>query len=189
MLRVSLLSSSPHCHETDDRGAVSPGWPESVDPGRLHTRAGPTPRSVLYSFGFPFSSLFRSLRDQPFATLRGPLCPPTGTRTGSSTTCLCARLSAFELLCGATDIQRGGAGSTRWIALLGRACRRHRQLLSTRGSGVTHCLCVQYLPSRHPWEPPSNRPFAKRLVMGPGQRRFRPGRRRAHPWLEPPATS
>jgi hypothetical protein len=29
----------------------------------------------------------------------------------------------------------GDAGSVRWIAILGRACRRHRQLLSTQGNG------------------------------------------------------
>jgi hypothetical protein len=47
----------------------------------------------------------------------------------------------IELRCGATDINIGDAGSVRWIAFLGRACRRHRQLLSTHGNdGVIRYL-------------------------------------------------
>ena len=49
----------------------------------------------------------------------------------------------FELLCRATGITVGGAGSIRWIAFLGRACRCHRQLLSSRGNReVVHCRNV-----------------------------------------------
>jgi hypothetical protein len=42
--------------------------------------------------------------------------------------------SLDDLLRGVTDSDVGDAGSTRWIAFLGRACRGHRQLLSTWGN-------------------------------------------------------
>src|SRR5216684_2895990 len=70
-----------------------------------------------------------------------------------------------ELLCGVTASDSGDAGSTRWIAFLDRACRRHRQLLSTRGNGhstrrrneFSVCLFADHVnptrtaPSRTPW--------------------------------------
>ena len=43
--------------------------------------------------------------------------------------------SPCTLRCSVTDVNTGDAVSARWIAFLGRACRRHRQLLSTQGNG------------------------------------------------------
>jgi len=80
--------------------------------------------------------------------VRWPPCRPTGTRSGSSAT-TSPGSSPCELRCGATDVSIGGAGSVRWIALLGRACRRHRQLLSTQGNGgVFHCRSLASISLR-----------------------------------------
>jgi len=76
--------------------------------------------------------------------VRGSPCWPTGTRTGASAASSVRPASRPQgLLCGATDISVGDAGSVRWIAFLGRACRRHRQLLSTQGNGGV----IRYLTS------------------------------------------
>ena len=70
------------------------------------------------------------------------------------------------LLGGATETDIGDAFSTRRIGLLGRACRLHRQLLSTRGNGgCSGCRSLfQYPPRPPPCEPHANWAFAKALV-------------------------
>jgi hypothetical protein len=61
-------------------------------------------------------------------------------------------LSPRELLCGVTDSNIDDADLTRRLAFLGRACRWHRQLLSSRGDGdVTHVgygssICLRRRP-------------------------------------------
>ena len=71
------------------------------------------------------------------------------------------------LLAGATETDIGDATSTRRIGLLGRACRWHRQLLSTRGNGGCS-VCRSLASSIHlalpPCEPHANWAFAKALV-------------------------
>jgi hypothetical protein len=199
VLPVALPSSSPHCHETDAPGGkISPtershrqkfgNAPARVrravrecpppDASRTDAEVGP----VLVQCPV------RSPRDQPFATLVGATSSADRHTHRLGSTWLSARLTALELLCGTTDANIGGAGSTRWIALLGRACRRHRQLLSTRGNGVIRYLTGSSICPLVAHVNPS-RTGHSRTTWSPGRGRRHSSASGAHPWVEPPATS
>ena len=164
VLPVALLSSSPHCHETDELGkpprgrsrrgfAGVTGVRPEVGRSSAGSRPGvgrksaevrrdssPTSRTDAEVGPVLVQCPVRSLRDQPFATLVGAT-----SSAGRHTHRLGLDLALCKVACPRAALRRhrhqvSGAGSTRWIAFLGRACRRHRQLLSTRGNGVIRYL-------------------------------------------------
>ena len=112
------------------------------DPGKIQTREGPATVGPV---------LTRSCCSASFSVLpsvRSPPDPVLGA-VGAGATLSAGRhthrrdrglvhtpdFTPSGLLCGVTDTDIGDATSTRRTGLLGRACRLHRQLLSTRGNG------------------------------------------------------
>ena len=166
-------SSSPYCHQH----CASESCPGRPGPRPyLRTRTGPAPKAgpVLV-----FHCACTQLNTAP---VLGVVCEgrlvgrpehaPAQARPLRRASCL------RELLCGATDINTGDAGSVRWIAFLGRACRRHRQLLSTMGNGGHSPLAnlpFSISRARRVREPPLNWPFANVLVIA------RYGKHNLHP--------
>ena len=163
-------------HGTATPADARPHW----DRGVAETREGPASfRPVLTrsdascSASFMLRSSVRSPWLQPAAQwVRGPPCRPAGTRTGANAASLhTPDFTPSGLLWGATETDIGDATSTRRIGLLGRACRLHRQLLSTRGNGG--CSVCRSLASSIHLAPRrvnptrtghSRRPWSRRLV-------------------------
>ena len=126
--RASSTMARPH-RGTHDAAAAPDGADEGPASRPALTRSDASCKCFVLSVCSP--------RLQPAAQwVRGPPCRPAGTRTGANAASCIRRTSRqAELLGGATETDIGDAFSTRRIGLLGRACRLHRQLLSTRGNG------------------------------------------------------
>ena len=150
-------SSPPHCH-------VPRHWPRSTGPGdasRTGGEAGPELVVVL---------CWQQNRSAPAIGAVGAGGGPDGlpahapARVGLIHT---PSISPSDLTASRHRSDIGDAGSTRRIAFLGRACRCHRQLLSTQGNGREPIAVVGPVSaSLSHCEPHVNRSFAKVLVAG-----------------------
>jgi hypothetical protein len=189
---------SPYCHPTRppppilpaDLQSPPPHHPVGPCPPRAgpHTRAGPATRAgpVLVSLVL----CTQLTRHQPSALgCEGRVVGRPEHAPAQAQPQYTPGFSPSELLCGATGISAGDAGSVRWIAFLGRACRRHRQLLSIEAVDVCPCRSpTQYLPHSAPCEPLLTWAFANALVIALTQHNLHPtggGRRRARPDRRP----
>ena len=133
-------SSSPDCHEM--RVAIrhrQAAAPDDSSPAREQDRhQGRSCTRLLFILHYT-----QLTRPQPSASWCGgrPCGRPAHAPAQARPQFIRRASRPRELLCSATDTNAGDAGSIRWIAFLGRACRRHRQLLSTQGNGgVFRCL-------------------------------------------------